>query len=455
MHIVVTLLVQDEADIVDALAPLSPRPRCRRHDDQRPSLTTARPRCSTSTRATAPSWSTAERRGLRQGEWVTHVARAVAERGAAGWSRAAPTSSVAALRLVSTRSWQASAALQGRPRVDAPLRPRPATSPLRAHDGVRARPPTLEAASPPGGDRAPRGRGRSRLDGEPRRRGRRAPLLRDRFPFEVFHFPVTGQAAARAKFRRRMTSPDGPPVVHALELSTRVSATSCSPTLARRRSRGTLRDGTLVDDTRLRGALRRLAADGRLPGGPARRSADSANLAEDAHVALGADSAAIAEQRAPTGTRSCHARTQVARVLGRRIRGSTSGGSQRAQLRSCDRLGPCVRIGARPPPDDAPQSRRSRHDHPPGAAHRLSRLRRALARPRPRAHPRLARRQGSLPAGRWIGDRVALPLQPLLTMSSPALIFRKFGDSRPRGCRTRSSRCSTLVPWKFMRGMLA
>ena len=155
-------------------------------------------------------------------------------------------------------------------------------------------------------------------------------LLREWFPFEVFHFPVRDELQLEAKFRRRTTSPDGQHIVRALELLDRgerdllLAETAVLDADLEER----LRDGTLVEDTRLRDALRGLAADGRLPEDPAPTLADDADLAEDAHVALEHDSAAIAERRCAElehGVAVLEARPLTGR-LGRRIRGSGAGG---------------------------------------------------------------------------------------------------------------------------------
>jgi hypothetical protein len=123
-------------------------------------------------------------------------------------------------------------------------------------------------------------------------------LLREWFPFEVFHFPVRNERQLEAKFLRRATSPDGQHIVRALELLERgerdvllAETEVLDDDLDDR-----LRDGSLVEDTRLRDAVRALEADGRLPDVPPPGPEDDADLAEDADVALQHDSAALADR---------------------------------------------------------------------------------------------------------------------------------------------------------------
>ena len=123
-------------------------------------------------------------------------------------------------------------------------------------------------------------------------------LVREWFPFEVFHFPVRDEAQLEAKFLRRATSPDGQHIVRALDLLGRgdrdvlLAETAVADADLDER----LRDGSLVEDTRLRDALRALDADDRLPDQTPPTLADDADLAEDANVALEHDSAALTER---------------------------------------------------------------------------------------------------------------------------------------------------------------
>jgi len=151
-------------------------------------------------------------------------------------------------------------------------------------------------------------------------------LLREWFPFEVFHFPLRDEEQLEAKFLRRATSPDGQHIVRALELLDRgerdvLLAETVVPDdeLARR-----LADGSLVEDLRLRDAVRRLDADGALPADPVATVHDDADLAQDADVALEHDSAAIADRRC---TELEHAvavleARSLARRLSRRLAGT-------------------------------------------------------------------------------------------------------------------------------------
>jgi hypothetical protein len=151
-------------------------------------------------------------------------------------------------------------------------------------------------------------------------------LVREWFPFEVLHFPMRSEAQLEAKFSRRATSPDGQHIVRALELLGRgegdvllAESVVQDGELEQR-----LRDGSLVEDTRARDALRALAADGRLPEPAPPTLAEEADLAADADVALEHDSAARAERLCAAlehRVAVLEARSLGARV-GRRLAGS-------------------------------------------------------------------------------------------------------------------------------------
>ena len=124
-------------------------------------------------------------------------------------------------------------------------------------------------------------------------------LVREWFPFEVLHFPIRDERQLEAKFLRRATSPDGQHIVRALELLAKGERDVLLSETAVRDGEleGRLRDGSLARDVRLRDALRVLDADGRLPAAAELTVGDDADLAADAHVALEHDSAVIGERR--------------------------------------------------------------------------------------------------------------------------------------------------------------
>jgi hypothetical protein len=123
-------------------------------------------------------------------------------------------------------------------------------------------------------------------------------LVRDWFPFEVFHFPVRNDAQLEAKFLRRATSPDGQHIVRALELLRRGErdVLLAETEVTDRELEDRLGEGRLVEDARLRDAMRALESDGRLRAVLPPAPVDDADLAEDADVALEHDSAALADR---------------------------------------------------------------------------------------------------------------------------------------------------------------
>ena len=131
-------------------------------------------------------------------------------------------------------------------------------------------------------------------------------LIREWFPFEVLHFPIRDERQLEAKFLRRTTSPDGQHIVRALDMLARGDR----DVLLAEALAGD-REGSLVEDVRLRDALRGLDTYGRLPEPAPLTSLDDADLAEDAHVVLDLDSAVIAE-------RQCAALEQAVAVLEQR-----------------------------------------------------------------------------------------------------------------------------------------
>jgi hypothetical protein len=122
-------------------------------------------------------------------------------------------------------------------------------------------------------------------------------VLREWFAFEVLHFPVRDERQIGSKYLRRETSPDGQHIVHALELleSGRVNELVDELVVDDDALSVGLRDGSLVRDVRLRDALRALAETGSLPL-EVPTVADDADLAEDADVVLGHDAAVKTER---------------------------------------------------------------------------------------------------------------------------------------------------------------
>ena len=123
-------------------------------------------------------------------------------------------------------------------------------------------------------------------------------LLREWFPFEVLHFPLRDERQLEAKYLRRATSPDGQHIVRALDALARGErdALLAEALFDERRLAAGLGDGSLVRDERFRGALRELERTGSLPA-PAPSLLEAADRAEDAHLVLEHDSAALVERR--------------------------------------------------------------------------------------------------------------------------------------------------------------
>jgi hypothetical protein len=124
-------------------------------------------------------------------------------------------------------------------------------------------------------------------------------LLREWFPFDLLHFPVRSEEQLEDKFLRRATSPDGQHIVRALDLLARgEGAALLRETLV---DDATLekgvRAGALVRDVRLRDALRALNVHGTLAPDAPLTLHDDADLAIDAHLALEHDSAVLVGRR--------------------------------------------------------------------------------------------------------------------------------------------------------------
>lgn len=121
-------------------------------------------------------------------------------------------------------------------------------------------------------------------------------VLRDWFPFEVLHFPLRSIEQLEDKFARRPTT--GQHTARAVELlrSGRFETLVAETVFGEGALTAGLGDGSLVRDVRLRDALRALADDLPLPSVAAPSLADEADLAIDAGIALEHDSAVRVER---------------------------------------------------------------------------------------------------------------------------------------------------------------
>ena len=122
-------------------------------------------------------------------------------------------------------------------------------------------------------------------------------LLREWFPFEVLHFPLRSVSQLVDKFTRRATT--GQHTARAVDLLGRGELdTLLAETVVEDAAlEAGLADGSLVRDVRLRDVLRALDDHGAVPACPPPTLLDDADLAIDADVALEHDSAMIAERR--------------------------------------------------------------------------------------------------------------------------------------------------------------
>jgi hypothetical protein len=160
--------------------------------------------------------------------------------------------------------------------------------------------------------------------------GRGLRVLREWFPIEVLHFPIRSEAQLADKFQRRRTSPDGQHIVQALDLlgRGRLDVLVAQTLVDDEALAAGLSDGSLVEDVRLRDAIRALHAHGRLPADPVQTLEEDADLAVDAHVALELDGAAIAERRCAELERVVavlEGRRSLPVRIGRRLRRSPTG----------------------------------------------------------------------------------------------------------------------------------
>jgi hypothetical protein len=238
---------------------------------------------------------------LRQAEWVTRMARLAAVEHAADWVIPSDADEFWWPR-VGTLADNLGSVPDRFGVVRGLMRHfvlRPGVEPFHERMTVRAR-PTADLTSPYHAQVKIAHRGVADAEvgvGNHDVTGTRLRLVREWFPFEVLHFPIRDEQQLEAKFLRRATSPDGQHIVRALDL---LAGGGRELLLAEAKggdpSTG-LRDGSLVEDVRLRDALRELDAEGRLPDPAPLTSADDADLAADAHVALDHDSAAIAERQ--------------------------------------------------------------------------------------------------------------------------------------------------------------
>jgi Glycosyl transferase family 2 len=251
---------------------------------------------------------------LRQAEWVTRMARLAAAEHGAGWVIPSDADELWWPRAGTFADILGS--VPGRVGVVRGLMRhfvlRPGDGPFHERMTVRAR-PTADLTSPYHAQVKIAHRGAPDAEvtvGNHDVTGTGLRLVREWFPFEVLHFPIRDERQLEAKFLRRATSPDGQHIVRALDLLARGDrdVLLAEATVRDRELEDGLRNGSLVQDVRLRDALRALDADGRLPPPPPLTPADDADLAEDAHVALEHDSAAIAE-------RQCTALEQAVAVL--------------------------------------------------------------------------------------------------------------------------------------------
>lgn len=155
-------------------------------------------------------------------------------------------------------------------------------------------------------------------------------LLREWFPFEVLHFPIRTAAQLERKYRITAEAElqrDDPRVArHVRATVSRMreeggDAVHRSLLVDDVRLQSGLADGSLVVDTRLRDALREIEAGHGLPAVVPPSRADDADLVEDVQVALLHDSQVILGQRLEQAERRVaaleHRGGYVSRVLGR------------------------------------------------------------------------------------------------------------------------------------------
>jgi hypothetical protein len=148
-------------------------------------------------------------------------------------------------------------------------------------------------------------------------------LIREWFPFEVLHFPLRSVEQLEDKFRRRPTT--GQHTERAVGLLQRGELDKLLDEVVVDEDAlaAGLRDGSLVRDVRLRDALRQLRATGSLPPIAAPSLIDDAHLADEIQVALEHDSAVIADRQCAElehAVAVLESRTGIAGRIARRVR---------------------------------------------------------------------------------------------------------------------------------------
>ena len=154
-------------------------------------------------------------------------------------------------------------------------------------------------------------------------------LIREWFPFEVLHFPIRTAAQLERKYRITAEAErrrDDPRVArHVRATVSRMheeGAAAVHRTLAvdDDQLRAGLADGSLVLDTRVRDALREIAAARPLAPAPPPSLADDADLAEDLQAALVHDSQVILYRRIELDERRASAVADAGPLIVRAVR---------------------------------------------------------------------------------------------------------------------------------------
>jgi hypothetical protein len=124
--------------------------------------------------------------------------------------------------------------------------------------------------------------------------------IREWAPIEVLHFPLRSARQVEEKFLRRVTSPEGQHIVGAIDRIRSEGAAALVQSLLVDDAAldAGLADGSLILDTRLRDALRSLAAGAERLGTWTPSVADDADLAVDVDAALAHDARLRLDARA-------------------------------------------------------------------------------------------------------------------------------------------------------------